>query len=313
MNLTLSVKSNLIKAKALELGLDLCGIAKADFLDEEKDNFQSWLDMEYHGEMSYMANNIEKRLDPRLLVENTKSIVVVGLNYFPKAQQEDSEAPVIAKYAYGKDYHFVLKDRLNQLLEYINSEIGEVSGRAFVDSAPILEHAWAKRAGLGWIGKNSLLLNRKIGSFLFLGELLIDMELEYEEEKYHDFCGGCSKCIRACPTGAITEPYVVNGSKCISYFTIELKGEIPEEVKGKFENRVFGCDICQDVCPWNRMAKNHSVPEFEANPNLLSLSKTDWEKMDAHKFGEIFKNSAVKRTKFKGLKRNLDFIRSSNE
>jgi epoxyqueuosine reductase len=313
MNLTLTAKSNLIKAKALELGLDLCGIAKADFLEDEKDNFQSWLDKEYHGEMTYMANNIEKRLDPRLLVENTKSIVVVGLNYFPKEQQQDPEAPVIAKYAYGKDYHFVLKDRLNQLLEYINTEIGEVSGRAFVDSAPILEHAWAKKAGLGWIGKNSLLLNRKIGSFLFLGELLIDMELEYEEGKYQDFCGGCNKCIRSCPTGAITEPYVVNGSKCISYFTIELKGEIPEEVKGKFENRAFGCDICQDVCPWNRMAIAHSVPEFEPNPDLLSLSKVGWEQMDAHKFGEIFKKSAVKRTKFKGLKRNLDFIRNSNE
>lgn len=311
MNLTLTAKSNLIKAKALELGLDLCGIAKADFLDEEKENFLSWLDKGYHGEMGYMANNIEKRLDPRLLFENTKSIVVVGLNYFPKEQQKDPEAPVIAKYAYGKDYHFVLKDRLNKLLEYINTEIGEVTGRAFVDSAPVLEHAWAKKAGLGWIGKNSLLLNRKIGSFLFLGELLIDMELEYENPIYQDFCGGCSKCIRSCPTGAITEPYVVNGSKCISYFTIELKGEIPQEVKGQFENRVFGCDICQDVCPWNRMAKGNNVPEFESNPDLLSLSKEELENIDAHQFGEIFRNSAVKRTKFKGFKRNLDFLSQS--
>lgn len=308
MNLTLTAKSNLIKAKALELGLDLCGIAKADFLEEEKENFLSWLEKGYHGEMGYMANNIEKRLDPRLLVENTKSIVVVGLNYFPKEQQKDPNAPVIAKYAYGKDYHFVLKDRLNKLLEYINTEIGEVSGRAFVDSAPILEHAWAKKAGLGWIGKNSLLLNRKIGSFLFLGELLIDMELEYENSIDQDFCGGCSKCIRACPTGAITEPYVVNGSKCISYFTIELKGEIPEEVKGQFQNRVFGCDICQDVCPWNRMAKANNVPEFEANPDLLALSKEELQNMNTHQFGEVFRNSAVKRTKFKGLKRNLDFL-----
>lgn len=309
MNLTLTAKSNLIKAKALELGFDLCGIAKADFLDQEKSNFLSWLNKDYHGEMAYMANNIEKRLDPRLLVENTKSIVVVGLNYFPKEQQKDSNAPVIAKYAYGKDYHFVVKDRLNKLLEFINVEVGEVSGRAFVDSAPILEHAWAKKAGLGWIGKNSLLLNRKIGSFLFLGELLIDMELEYENPIDQDFCGGCSKCIRSCPTGAISEAYVVNGSKCISYYTIELKGEIPEEVKGKFQNRVFGCDICQDVCPWNRMAKANSLPEFEPNPNLLKLSKHDWENLDAHQFGEIFKNSAVKRTKFKGLKRNLDFLK----
>ena len=188
------------------------------------------------------------------------------------------------------------------------TEIGEVSGRAFVDSAPVLEHAWAKKAGLGWIGKNSLLLNRKIGSFLFLGELLIDMELEYENPIYQDFCGGCSKCIRSCPTGAITEPYVVNGSKCISYFTIELKGEIPEVVKGQFENRVFGCDICQDVCPWNRMAKGNTVPEFEPNPDLLALSKENLETMDAHQFGEVFRNSAVKRTKFKGFKRNLDFL-----
>lgn len=308
MNLTLTAKSNLIKAKALELGLDLCGIAKADFLDEEKENFHSWLEKDYHGEMGYMANNIEKRLDPRLLVENTKSIVVVGLNYFPKEQQKDPNAPVIAKYAYGKDYHFVLKDRLNKLLKYINTEIDEVSGRAFVDSAPVLEHAWAKKAGLGWIGKNSLLLNRKIGSFLFLGELLIDMELEYENPTYQDFCGGCSKCIRSCPTGAIVEPYVVNGSKCISYYTIELKGEIPLDVKGQFENRVFGCDICQDVCPWNRMAKANSVPEFEPNPDLLALSKKEMENMDANQFGEIFRNSAVKRTKFKGLKRNLDFL-----
>ncbi|MDE5419375.1 tRNA epoxyqueuosine(34) reductase QueG [Labilibaculum sp. DW002] len=308
MNLTLTAKSQLIRDKAKELGFDLCGIAEADFLSEEKERFIDWLDKDYHGEMGYMANNIEKRLDPRLLVENTKSIVMVALNYFPENTQEDSEAPVLAKYAYGKDYHFVIKEKLNALLEYINQEIGETQGRAFVDSAPILEHAWARKAGLGWIGKNSLLLNRKIGSFLFLGELLIDMELEYENPIYQDFCGGCSKCIRSCPTGAITEPYVVNGSKCISYFTIELKDEIPEVMKGKFENRVFGCDICQDVCPWNRMAKGNTVPEFEPNPDLLALSKEDMETMDAHQFGEVFRNSAVKRTKFKGFKRNLDFL-----
>lgn len=308
MKLTLSAKSNLIKSKAKSLGFDLCGIAKADFLEDEKVHLLSWLDKSYHGEMQYMANNIEKRLDPRLLVENTKSIVVVGLNYFPKETQNDPEAPVIAKYAYGKDYHFVLKDRLNQLLEYINSEIEEVSGRAFVDSAPVLEHAWAKRAGLGWIGKNSLLINRKIGSFLFLGELFLDIELAYENSNYEDFCGGCNRCIRSCPTGAIVEPYIVNGSKCISYYTIELKGEIPTEVSGKFQNRVFGCDICQDVCPWNRMSKANNVADFEPNPKLLSMTKEEWNEMDSHTFGEIFRNSAVKRTKFKGIKRNLDFL-----
>lgn len=308
MNLALATKSQLIIDKAKELGFDLCGIAEADFLSEEKERFVDWLDKDYHGEMGYMANNIEKRLDPRLLVENTKSIVMVALNYFPENTQEDSEAPVLAKYAYGKDYHFVIKEKLNALLEYINQEIGETQGRAFVDSAPILEHAWARKAGLGWIGKNSLLLNRKLGSFMFLGELLIDMPLEYNTETYLDFCGGCNRCIRSCPTNAIVSPKVVDGSKCISYFTIELKDEIPEVMKGKFENRVFGCDICQDVCPWNRMVKPHAVEAFKPNPEILSLSKDDWFAMDAHQFGSLFKNSAVKRTKFKGLKRNLDFL-----
>jgi len=310
MNLSLTAKSNLIKSKALELGFDLCGIAKADFLADEKDHFLSWLGKEYHGEMGYMANNIEKRLDPRLLVEHTKSIIVVGINYYPKEQQADADAPIIAKYAYGKDYHFVMKDRLNQLLDFINTDIGETQGRAFVDSAPVLEHAWAKRAGLGWIGKNSLLINRKIGSFLFLGELFVDMELEYENTAVADFCGGCNRCVRACPTGAITAPYIVNGSKCISYFTIEQKGDIPADQKDKFQNRVFGCDICQDVCPWNRMVKAHHIPEFEPNPDLLALSKSDWYQMDAYQFGELFRNSAVKRTKFKGIQRNLDFLAS---
>ncbi len=308
MNLTLAAKSQLIKDKAHELGFDLCGIAEANFLSEEKEHFIGWLSKDYHGQMGYMANNVEKRLDPRLLVENTKSVVVVALNYYPESKQEDAEAPVLAKYAYGKDYHFVLKEKLNALLVYINEEVGVTQGRAFVDSAPILEHAWARKAGLGWIGKNSLLLNRKLGSFMFLGELLIDLPLAYETETYPDFCGGCNRCIRSCPTDAIVAPKVVDGSKCISYFTIELKDDIPEEMKGKFQNRVFGCDICQDVCPWNRMVKPHSVEAFKPNPKILSLSKDEWFAMDAHKFGDLFKNSAVKRTKFKGLKRNLDFL-----
>jgi len=309
MNLTLATKSQLIIDKAKELGFDLCGITEAYFLSEEKERFIDWLDKDYHGEMGYMANNIDKRLDPRLLVENAKSIVMVALNYFPEKTQEDPEAPVLAKYAYGKDYHFVIKEKLNALLEYINQEISETQGRAFVDSAPILEHAWARKAGLGWIGKNSLLLNRKLGSFMFLGELLIDMPLEYNTEVYPDFCGGCNRCIRSCPTDAIVAPNVVDGSKCISYFTIELKDDIPVGMKGKFENRVFGCDICQDVCPWNRMVKPHSVDAFNPNPEILSLSKDDWFAMDAHQFGSLFKSSAVKRTKFKGLKRNLDFLK----
>ena len=308
MNLSLVAKSNLIKNKAKELGFDLCGIVKAEFLETEKRHLLAWLDKGYNGEMKYMANNVEKRLDPGLLVENTKSIIVVGLNYFPERQQSDREAPIIAKYAYGKDYHSVIKDRLNQLLDFVKKNFPGASGRAFVDSAPILEHAWAKRAGLGWIGKNSLLINRKIGSFLFLGELFVDIELEYENTKYVDYCGGCNRCLRACPTGAIKEPYVVDGSTCISYLTIEMKEDIPEKYKGKFQNRVFGCDICQDVCPWNRMAKPHSVSEFEPHPKLLALTKLEWQNMDAHLFGEIFKKSAVKRAKYKGIKKNLDFL-----
>lgn len=309
MNLTLAIKSQLIKNKAKELGFDLCGIVEAGFLSEEKEWFCDWLDKGYHGKMGYMTNYIEKRLDPRLLVENTKSIVVLALNYFPEHIQEDIEAPVLAKYAYGKDYHFVVKEKLNALLLYINDAIGETQGRAFVDSAPILEHAWAQKAGLGWIGKNSLLLNRELGSFMFLGELLIDMPLAYDTEIYPDFCGACNRCISSCPTSAIVAPKLVDGSKCISYFTIELKEDIPEVMKGKLENRVFGCDICQDVCPWNRQAKPHSIKDLKPNADILSLSKADWFNMDAHKFGDLFKNSAVKRTKFKGLKRNLNFLK----
>jgi epoxyqueuosine reductase len=309
MDLNLKIKSNLIKDKAKALGFADCGIARADFLQEEEKHLLDWLEKECHGEMGYMANNLEKRLDPRKLVEGAKSIVVVLLNYYPEKQQTDSEAPVISKYAYGKDYHFVIKDRLKELFEYINKEISPVEGRMFVDSAPVLEHAWAKKAGLGWIGKNSLLLNRKQGSFVFIGELILDMELAYDDPFEGDFCGGCNRCIRACPTQAIVAPHVVNGSRCISYFTIEQKGEIPEEMKGKFRNRVFGCDICQDVCPWNRMAKPHNVPEFEGNPELLKLSREQWNELDHDSYLRIFKNSAVKRTKFKGLKRNLDFLR----
>ncbi|MFA8435678.1 MAG: tRNA epoxyqueuosine(34) reductase QueG [Marinifilaceae bacterium] len=309
MDLNLKIKSNLIKDKAKALGFADCGIARADFLQEEEKHLLDWLEKECHGEMGYMANNLEKRLDPRKLVEGAKSIVVVLLNYYPEKQQTDSEAPVISKYAYGKDYHFVIKDRLKELFEYINKEISPVEGRMFVDSAPVLEHAWAKKAGLGWIGKNSLLLNRKHGSFVFIGELILDMELAYDDPFEGDFCGGCNRCIRACPTQAIVAPHVVNGSRCISYFTIEQKGEIPEEMKGKFRNRVFGCDICQDVCPWNRMAKPHNVPEFEGNPELLELSREQWNELDHDSYLRIFKNSAVKRTKFKGLKRNLDFLR----
>ena len=310
MNMTPTAKSQLIKAKAKALGFDLCGIAKADFLADEKDRLLDWLEKDYHGDMAYMANNVEKRLDPRLLVENTESVVVVALNYYPEKLQEDPEAPVLAKYAYGMDYHLVVREKLNALLQYINDEIQETSGRGFTDSAPILEHAWARRAGLGWIGKNSLLINREFGSYLFLGELLIDLPLAYETEAYPDLCGDCDRCQRACPTGAIVAPQVVDGSQCISYFTIERKDELPEALNGKFQNRVFGCDICQDICPWNRMAKPHSIQELHPNPDILKLSKDDWFAIDEEQFRKLFKDSAVKRTKFKGLKRNLDFLKT---
>ena len=308
MPLTLTTKSDLIKNRARALGFDRCGIVEAEFLVEEKERFIEWLDKGYHGEMAYMANNVDKRLDPRLLVENTKSIVVVALNYYPESGQADPEAPVLSKYAYGTDYHFVVKDKLNALLNYINDEIEPTPGRAFVDSAPILEHAWARKAGLGWIGKHSLLMNRELGSFMFLGELLIDLPLAYDAAEYPDFCGGCNRCITACPTGAIVADRVVDGSKCISYFTIELKDDLPQEMAGQFENRVFGCDICQDVCPWNQAISPHGTRELLPNANVLGLSADEWHAMDAEQFRRLFKHSAVKRTKFRGLKRNLAFL-----
>lgn len=308
MDLSKITKTQQIKEKALQLGFDVCGIAKADFLSEEKENLMSWIQKGYNGEMTYMANNVEKRLDPRLLVDNCKSVIVLLLNYYPEETQDDPLSPVIAKYAYGKDYHFVIKEKLQLLYDYINTEIEEIEGRMFVDSAPVLEHAWAKKAGLGWIGKNSLLINKKIGSFFFISELIIDLELNYDQEYENDHCARCTKCIDACPTDAIESARVVNGSKCISYFTIELKGEIPEEQKNKFENRAFGCDICQDVCPWNKKIKPHTTPDFTANPELLSLTRDQMNNIEHEDYLRIFKNSAVKRTKYKGLKRNLDFL-----
>ncbi len=307
-NLSLLAKSKWIKNRAYELGFDLCGITSPEGFRKEEYRFKRWIDNGYHGKMEYLANNFEKRMNPELLVEDTKSIIVVGLNYYPERRQEDDTAPRIAKYAYGNEYHFVLKPLLQQLLEDINQELGTVSGRAFTDSAPILEHALAKRAGLGWIGKNSLLINKKIGSFFFIGELFVDMELAYDTPEEKDYCGKCTRCIDSCPTGAIVSPHVVNGSKCISYFTIELKGDIPSEMQGKFKNQVFGCDICQDVCPWNKKAKPHNNAALKANSRLLELTKKEWQGLDAHQFGEIFKGSAVKRAKWKGLQRNLTFI-----
>ncbi len=303
--------SKIIKEEALRLGFMHCGIAKADFLEEEAPKLEQWLQNNHHGQMAYMENHFDKRLDPRLLVDDSKSVISLSLNYFPDQGQTDPNAPKISKYAYGADYHEVIKDKLFQLLNFIKEEIGEVAGRAFVDSAPVLDRAWAKRAGLGWIGKNSNLINKKSGSFFFLAELIIDLELEYDQPFQTDHCGTCTKCIDACPTEAILSPFVIDANKCISYLTIELREEIDQSFKNKMDNWMFGCDVCQDVCPWNRFSTPHSEPKFEANKQLLLMKKEEWVDITEDVFKTIFKNSAVKRTKFKGLSRNINFLKTN--
>lgn len=298
----------MIKNEAKRLGFLSCGISKADFLEEEAPRLEQWLNKNMHGEMHYMENHFDKRLDPTKLVEDSKSVVSLLLNYFPTNEPQDKTAPKISKYAYGDDYHFVIKEKLKLLLEFIYEEIGEVSGRAFVDSAPVLDKAWAAKSGLGWVGKNSNLITKDTGSFYFIAELIIDLPLNYDNPTT-DHCGTCTACIDACPTKAIVDPYVVDGSKCISYFTIELKNELPSSMKGSFDNWMFGCDICQDVCPWNRFSKAHSEPLFNPNDKLLSMSKSEWEEITEELFQEIFKKSAVKRTKFSGLTRNINFLK----
>ncbi len=300
--------TQLIKAEAQRLGFLSCGISKAEFLEEEAPRLERWLNHNMHGKMQYMENHFDKRLDPTKLVEGSKSVVSLLLNYYPTEFQNE-EAYKISKYAYGTDYHFVIKDKLKQLLAFIQEEIGAVDGRAFVDSAPVLDKAWAAKSGLGWIGKHSNLLTQKVGSFYFIAELIIDLELDYDLPTT-DHCGTCTACIDACPTEAIVEPYVVDGSKCISYFTIELKDNIPSEFKDKFDDWMFGCDVCQDVCPWNRFSKSHNDPLFNPHPELLSMSKKDWEEITEDTFRKVFKKSAVKRTKFSGLQRNINFLKS---
>jgi epoxyqueuosine reductase len=312
MQHNLSAYSQLIKTEAKNLGFLFCGISKAGFLEDEAPRLEAWLNKGMHGEMKYMENYFDKRLDPRLLVDGARSVISLGLNYYTDAEQQDPLAPKISKYAYGADYHTVIKDKLKQLLQIINEKIGEIGGRAFVDSAPVLDKAWAKKAGLGWIGKNSNLISRKTGSFFFLAELIVDIELEYDIEPTADHCGSCTRCIDACPTQAIVGPYIVDGSRCISYLTIELKNEIPQEFKGKMDNWMFGCDICQDVCPWNRFSVLHNEPAFIPHQELHGLKKQDWDDITDDVFKKVFKNSAVKRTKFDGLKRNIDFLKPVN-
>ena len=296
-----------IKSAADALGFLSCGISKAVFLEDEAPRLEQWLNQGHHGSMSYMERHFDKRLDPRLLVPGAKSVVSLLLNYHTDKKQADPEAPKISSYAYGKDYHFVIKEKLKELMQIIHREIGEVNGRVFVDSAPVMDKAWAAKSGLGWLGKNTNLISKKVGSFFFIAELIIDLELDYDTP-VTDHCGSCTACIDACPTDALLQPYQIDGSKCISYLTIELKENIPTEFKGQMDNWAFGCDICQTVCPWNRFATLHDESAFEPQEELLNLTKSEWQEMTSVVFNKVFKNSAVKRTKFEGLKRNIKFL-----
>ncbi len=305
--------TNFIRDQAKSLGFLQVSFAKAEEMTEEARNLESWLNKNYQGKMAYLENHFDKRIDPRKLVEGAKSVISLSYNYFPDKTQSDPSAPKLAKYAFGEDYHFVLREKLNLLLNAIREKIGDVNGRCFVDSAPVLERDWAKRSGLGWIGKNTMLISPKKGSFFFLAELILDIECDFDQP-ISDFCGSCRRCIDACPTDAISEKgYLMDASKCISYLTIELKDEIPKEFKGKMENWAFGCDICQDVCPWNRFSKPHSEAAFLPKENLLDMSRKDWLEITEDVFKKVFKNSAVKRTKFSGLIRNMKFLEEDKD
>ncbi len=296
-----------IKSRAKTLGFLSCGISKAGFLEEEAPNLENWLNKNMNGEMSYMERNFDMRLDPTKIVEGAKSVISLTYNYYREKTCKDSNFK-ISKYAYGDDYHFVIKNKLKDLFEYIKEETGDINGRVFVDSAPVLERAWAKKSGLGWIGKNTNLISKKNGSFFFLCEIILDLELEYDHIET-DHCGSCTACIDACPTNAIVEPYVVDGTRCISYYTIELKNNIPDYAKNTYDDWIFGCDICQDVCPWNRFSKPHKEPLFNPNDEFLSMNKNDWIEMTEETFNKVFKNSAIKRAGFDGIKRNIEFIK----
>jgi len=305
----IEIASFKIKAKALSLGFDAVGISKARELSEQKSGLQNWLDKKYNAEMHYMNNHFEKRIDPTKLVENSKSVISVIINYKPQFLQTNKSDFKISKYAYGEDYHFIVKKKLQELLSFIDSKIQKTSGRAFVDSAPVLERNWAQLSGLGWIGKNSLLINRNIGSFFFIGELILDLELLYDEPYDENHCGSCTKCIDACPTKAILKDGVIDANKCISFLTIENKNNIPEEFKNKLNDWAFGCDICQDVCPWNNRTNPTKLDEFKAYDEILNFSSEDWLNISETDFNRFFKNSPLKRTKFSGIERNIYFLK----
>lgn len=300
--------TQLIKEEAKRLGFLFCGVSRAGFLEGEATRLEKWLKAGMHGKMAYMENHFDKRLDPRLLVEDAKSVISLGLNYYTDSVQRDAHAPKISKYAYGEDYHHVIKEKLKHLLQFMRNEIGDIGGRTFVDSAPVLDKAWAKKSGLGWIGKNANLISREHGSFFFLCELIVDVELGYDIAPTKDYCGTCTKCLDACPTEAIVAPMVVDGSRCISYLTIELKDEIPGAFRGKTDNWMFGCDVCQDVCPWNKFSSPHQEPAFAPGEMLLEMTKRDWEELTEETFKKVFKKSAVKRAKYSGLTNNIKFL-----
>jgi len=306
--ISLEKNTNTVKKIATQLGFEYCGIAKAVKLDDDARRLEKWLSKGMHGNMQYMENHFDIRIDPQKLLPGAKSVITLLKNYYP-SQKQNTAAPLIAKYAWGKDYHLVIRNQLHEFLEELRTSIGEVNGRGFVDSAPVLERSWALKSGLGWIGKNGNLINKSSGSFFFIATLITDLDLQYDDPFAKDYCGSCTKCIDHCPTDAILENKVVDGSKCISYFTIELKDAlIPNAVKDKFNNWMFGCDICQDVCPWNRFSKTHLEKDFTPIPAILSMSKNDWFDLSEETFNELFKNSPLKRSKFAGIRRNLQFI-----
>jgi epoxyqueuosine reductase len=309
-DITKQERSRIIKLIGNELGFNYVGISKATELTEEARQLEKWLNQGRHGAMSYMANHFDKRIDPRILVPGAKSVISLMLNYYSDQVQTDVNAPKLSMYAYGEDYHLVIKRKLKQFVHRIQEEIGEVDGRVFVDSAPVLDKAWAKRGGLGWVGKNSNIINKESGSFFFIAELIVDLELE-EDGLVKDYCGSCTRCIDACPTDAIIEPYIVDGSKCISYLTIELKTEIETSWKAKLDDWMFGCDICQSVCPWNRFSKQHSEPTFKPHEDLLSMKKEEWLELTEEVFQSLFKKSAVKRTGYKRLKQTIALVKGN--
>jgi len=301
--------SQYIKSTAKDLGFDYCGIAKAIQLDDDARRLESWLSKGFNGKMHYMQNHFDLRIDPTKLVPDAKSVITLLINYFPEEKQLE-DVPKIAKYAFGEDYHLVIKNKLHHFFARIREEIGEINGRGFVDSAPVLERTWAQKSGLGWIGKNGNLINKQQGSFFFIASLIVDIELYYDDPFVKDYCGTCTKCIDNCPTEAIMPGKVIDGSKCISYFTIELKDAlVPEKMKGKFDNWLFGCDVCQDVCPWNRFSKTTNEIKFKPLPEVLNFNANDWEELTEETFNTIFKDSPIKRSKYKGIKRNLHFIK----